>query len=243
MVIVLPGWQKAPIKRDLFLPVSFARVFSVNTTCPTGDCVHYHNKSLVGSQNELRRTHSQHQTHHPNQKPIARTGSLPRPAAVRGGDQYRAAHLGLAHPSHRPLRGCPAAATPRFVIRERKRGKRHDVVINASIGETLGEYLAAYPDIAANPDHFVFFRTAPHNYAAPIGRGQAWKFITAICREVGLRGNYGTHSLRKTWGYHARMQRRRSGAHHVQAQPCQPGLHQTLSGHHRRRAWRPWSAA
>ena len=39
----------------------------------------------------------------------------------------------------------------------------------------------------------------------PIGRGQSWKFITSICHEVGLRGNYGTHSLRKTWGYHARL--------------------------------------
>ena len=38
-----------------------------------------------------------------------------------------------------------------------------------------------------------------------IRRGQAWKFITAICQQVGLRGNFGTHSLRKTWGYHARM--------------------------------------
>ena len=26
-----------------------------------------------------------------------------------------------------------------------------------------------------------------------------------ICREVGSHGNCGTHSLRKTWGYHARM--------------------------------------
>jgi len=36
-------------------------------------------------------------------------------------------------------------------------------------------------------------------------RLQAWKFITTICKTVGLRGNFGTHSLRKTWGYHARM--------------------------------------
>ncbi|MCI0711985.1 MAG: hypothetical protein L0154_17660 [Chloroflexi bacterium] len=25
-----------------------------------------------------------------------------------------------------------------------------------------------------------------------------------ITEDVGLRGNYGTHTLRKTWGYHAR---------------------------------------
>jgi site-specific recombinase XerD len=47
------------------------------------------------------------------------------------------------------------------------------------------------------------FSNTKTNY--PIKRGQAWKIITAICQEVGLRGNYGTHSLRKTWGYHARM--------------------------------------
>jgi site-specific recombinase XerD len=35
---------------------------------------------------------------------------------------------------------------------------------------------------------------------------QATVVITTTCRQVGLRGNFGTHSLRKTWGYHARMQ-------------------------------------
>ena len=45
-----------------------------------------------------------------------------------------------------------------------------------------------------------------NNYFLPIKRGQAWKSITSICRDVGLSGNFGTHSLRKTWGYHARMQ-------------------------------------
>ena len=39
-----------------------------------------------------------------------------------------------------------------------------------------------------------------------IRRDQAWKTITVICRDVGLSGNFGTHSQRKTWGYHARMQ-------------------------------------
>ena len=40
----------------------------------------------------------------------------------------------------------------------------------------------------------------------PIRRGQSWKIITFISKQVGLCGNFGTHSLRKTWGYHARMQ-------------------------------------
>jgi len=94
----------------------------------------------------------------------------------------------------------------RFEIHERKRGKRHEVVINNSMVESLREFLKAYPGIEDNPDHFIFFNTKSNDLSSPIKRGQAWKFITTICREVGLRGNYGTHSLRKTWGYHARMQ-------------------------------------
>jgi integrase len=94
----------------------------------------------------------------------------------------------------------------RFEIHEQKRGKRHEVVINNSIQEALEEYLKAYPGIEESPDHFVFFNTKTNNFTEPIKRGQAWKVITSICQEVGLRGNYGTHSLRKTWGYHARMQ-------------------------------------
>ena len=94
----------------------------------------------------------------------------------------------------------------RFWLREEKRGKRHEVVINDSIRETLAEYLAAYPDIASDADHFVFFSSKTNGYAQPLKRGQAWKFVTAICQQVGLHGNFGTHSLRKTWGYHARMQ-------------------------------------
>jgi len=31
--------------------------------------------------------------------------------------------------------------------------------------------------------------------------------VKSWCRDVGLRGNYGSHSLRKTWGYWQRLER------------------------------------
>ena len=93
----------------------------------------------------------------------------------------------------------------RFWIREEKRGKRNEVIINDSIQEALQEFLAAYPAITDSASHFVFFNTRTGDFNDPIKRGQAWKFISTICADVGLRGNYGTHTLRKTWGYHARM--------------------------------------
>ena len=91
----------------------------------------------------------------------------------------------------------------KFWIKEQKRGKRHEITINQSMREALIEYLEAYPFRAIASNNFLFFNPRT---LQPLKRGQAWKFITAICKEVGLRGNYGTHSLRKTWGYHARMQ-------------------------------------
>jgi len=88
----------------------------------------------------------------------------------------------------------------RFQIHEQKRDKRHKVVIKNSIEETLEEYIDTFQGVTDNPDHFIFFNTKSNNFSVPIKRGQAWKTITAICQEVGLHGNYGTHSLRKTMG-------------------------------------------
>jgi integrase len=86
----------------------------------------------------------------------------------------------------------------RFWIKEQKRGKQHEVVINNSIKQAFREYLKAYPGFDNNPEYYIFFNTKTNNYAEPIKRGQAWKFITTTCQEVGLQGNYGTNSLRKT---------------------------------------------
>lgn len=92
-----------------------------------------------------------------------------------------------------------------FTIKEQKRGKRNEVTINASIEEALREYVAAYPGVVPNEDNFVFFNTKTMNYREPIQRTHAWKIISELCENVGLRGHYGTHTLRKTWAYHARL--------------------------------------
>lgn len=92
-----------------------------------------------------------------------------------------------------------------FTVREQKTSKRHDVAVNTSIQEAVTEFLIAYPDITSNQSHFIFFNSGHNAFTESLKRGQAWKIITTLCKSVGLRGNFGTHSLRKTWGYHARM--------------------------------------
>lgn len=91
----------------------------------------------------------------------------------------------------------------KFWIREEKYNKRNEIVVNDSIREVLAEYRETYPDCIQHPKGFLFFNTR-QNYDEAIGRERVWQIISGVCEEVGLRGNYGTHSLRKTWGYHAR---------------------------------------
>jgi site-specific recombinase XerD len=151
---------------------------------------------------ELCRTHSRPKKNRSNQKPAAGSETFPRPIAVCSRDQHGTAlQLQINHFLDEQGRG-----KRRFWIKERKCGKRHEVVINTSIREILAEYLAFYPNVGENSNNFVFFNSKANNYSLPIKRGQAWKAITSICQDAGLSGNFGTHSLRKTWGYHARMQ-------------------------------------
>jgi integrase len=93
-----------------------------------------------------------------------------------------------------------------FAIKEEKRGKRNVVTINVSIQEALRKYLAAYPGIVKDPNHYLLFSTkrADYDFSRPITRERAWQLVSEMCHSVGLSGNYGTHTLRKTWGYHAR---------------------------------------
>jgi integrase len=94
-----------------------------------------------------------------------------------------------------------------FAIQEEKRGKRNVVTINASIEQALEQYFAYYPPILTHSAHYLFFsskRLSPI-YTKPMSREHAERLISAMCQAVGLSGNYGTHTLRKTWGYHARQ--------------------------------------
>ena len=58
-------------------------------------------------------------------------------------------------------------------IKEGKRGKRQEVVVNASILDGLEEYLAAYPEIIGDQNNFIFFNTKDNGFMKPIRRGQA----------------------------------------------------------------------
>jgi integrase len=69
--------------------------------------------------------------------------------------------------------------------------------INSSIQFELKKYLESHEF----SDSDFLFKSKKNNQ--PITRQQAYRIINKAAREVGIPGKIGTHTLRKTFGYHA----------------------------------------
>jgi len=85
-------------------------------------------------------------------------------------------------------------------IREKKTKKINVLVINKPVYKALQNYLDK-----TNPadDEFLFRSRKGDN--KPLTVMSVNNLIKAWTRAINLEGNYGTHSLRKTWGYHQRV--------------------------------------
>ena len=92
-----------------------------------------------------------------------------------------------------------------FDIKEKKTGKMSRITITPKVRATLEDYKKAYPQIVSLEDNYIFFKrkTFPLG-SASIWRKMSWYIISNICEQVGLKGNFSNHSLRKTWWFIAR---------------------------------------
>jgi len=93
-----------------------------------------------------------------------------------------------------------------FDIKEEKTNKSNRITLTPKVQETLKQYKETYSFMIDKPDFYVFF----HSKRSPKGekhidRKQAWKMIHQRCIDVWLKGNFWGHTLRKTWGYQARL--------------------------------------
>lgn len=85
-------------------------------------------------------------------------------------------------------------------IQERKRGRQKRIKINPGAREALEYYFSR---VEAKQDDYLF--PSSRDGKRPLSRVQAYRLINQWTEAVGLtEGRYGTHTLRKTWGYQAR---------------------------------------
>jgi len=86
-----------------------------------------------------------------------------------------------------------------LVLKEKKTGKIRRITLNDAVRKAINNLLASM----SNPDDeshlFLGLRGKPLTVPTLSRMVKAW------CQAINLPGNYGSHSLRKTWGYHQRV--------------------------------------
>jgi integrase len=82
-------------------------------------------------------------------------------------------------------------------IKESKTGKPRRVSLNKACIEAINRLLASGP---YQDDDYLFIGQRGRLTVPTVNR-----LVKSWCRAFHLRGNYGSHTLRKTWGYHQRV--------------------------------------
>ena len=81
-------------------------------------------------------------------------------------------------------------------IREQKTGKENVLMVNKTTYKILKEYLEK---LNPNDDDYLFKSRKGDN--KPLKVSSTNLLVKSWCKSINLKGNYGTHSLRKTFGY------------------------------------------
>jgi len=86
-----------------------------------------------------------------------------------------------------------------IVMREKKTGKAKQFPINKNSEKAMLQYIESLKTVDLN--QYLFKSRKGEN--SSISRVQAWEILNNAAKDVGINEKIGTHSLRKTFGYHA----------------------------------------
>lgn len=86
-------------------------------------------------------------------------------------------------------------------IMQRKTKKYRSVMMNQTVIDAIDNWLKVYP--GDFDEGYLFLGQRGNALTVPYVNN----LVKAWCRDVGIKGNYGSHSLRKTWGYQQRVQK------------------------------------
>lgn len=90
---------------------------------------------------------------------------------------------------------------PYYSLIPQKQRKKHKFVklyFNNTLKQAIMDYLKMYPITQKQIDDYMF----TNDRGEHITKQQLWNIIKDTAAEAGIEQNVGTHSLRKTWGYH-----------------------------------------
>ena len=83
-----------------------------------------------------------------------------------------------------------------FSVREKKTGKLRDITVNETVHKVLQGLLAT---LSGADEGAFLFQSRKGRQALCVSYLNS--LVKGWCREINLKGNYGAHTLRKTFGY------------------------------------------
>ena len=84
-----------------------------------------------------------------------------------------------------------------LVLKEKKTGKTRRITLNKTAIEAIKALLGSRE--YADADYLFLGQRGPLTVPTLSRMVKGW------CKAINLKGNYGSHTLRKTWGYHQRV--------------------------------------
>lgn len=87
----------------------------------------------------------------------------------------------------------------RIDLKQSKNGHYRATRMNGVVHQTVQNWLTEHPEPAAHAPLFKSQRGMSALCVSEVSRK-----VKAWCAAVGLHGNYASHTMRKTWGYHQR---------------------------------------
>jgi len=89
----------------------------------------------------------------------------------------------------------------RFELKQQKTKKYRATTFNQTVVSAIQAWIKLHPDPRPKTPLFVSRKSGSALTVSTFGN-----MVKGWCRETGMKGNFGSHSLRKTWGYHQRVQ-------------------------------------
>ena len=84
-------------------------------------------------------------------------------------------------------------------IREKKTGKYKRFPLNSKLKALIKDYLKERENLYAIGAEIPLFVGKKHHR---LHRSQVYRFLNEACEQLGISANIGTHSMRKSFGYH-----------------------------------------
>ena len=92
----------------------------------------------------------------------------------------------------------------RLEVEEIKTGHIRQILVTEKMKDILYEHIKRSPGRINKELPLVLSRNRSETgERKPLSRTRLWAVISAVAKEIGIKGSIGTHSLRKTWAYSA----------------------------------------